>query len=191
MVFLLGSACIRLADTIMEFEFIPTTTASLLAVWALENFFIFGVMFSLIFISINPTVKDAINPPRPTPNQPAALAPGGPQMAQGVYGSDLARYSVAVPGQPGMHPAYAYQLQPGQQQQQFYQQQPVYAQAPPPMPQHFAQHHAVPVQEMAHQQFSGYGLPSRDINEAAAEHAVSPTTEKPVELQATIQTELP
>jgi hypothetical protein len=199
MVFFLGSACVRLADTIMEFDTLSYTTASLIAVWALENFFIFGVMLALIFISINTTIKEAINPPRPTPNQPAALTPGGPQVVQGVYGGNLPRYSV-VPGQPGMQPVYAYQVQPGQQQQQFYQQQPVYVQAPQPMPQQYAQPQAVPGQEVTYQQYTQSVSPSRDINDAAAAHAtqnkeeqtVSPVTEKPVELpQGRMQNELP
>ena len=197
MLFLLGSACVRLADTIMEFDTLTYTTASLVALWALENLFIFGVMFALIFVSINTTIKEAINPPRPTQNQPAQLAPSGPQMVQPGYGGDVPRYSVPVPGQPGMQPVFAYQLQPGQQQQ-YYQQQPVYVQAPP-MPQ---VPQAVPAQQMAYGQFAQPVSPNREINEAAAEHAIhnkevhdmaSPVTEKPVELpQArTMQTELP
>jgi hypothetical protein len=193
MVFYLGSACARLADTILTYDGLYTTPGAI-AVWALENLFIFGVMFALIFVSINTTIKEATNPPRPTQNQPAQLAPSGPQqVVQPVYGGAFPQYSVAVPGQPGAQQVYAYQLQPGQQQQQYYQQQPVYAQQMPQAQQ------AVPAQEMAHAQFAPSVSPSRDINEAAptenkeGQSAVSPVAEKPVELPqaGTIQTELP
>jgi hypothetical protein len=197
MLFLLGSACVRLAATIMEFDNLSFTVASAITIWALKNLFIFGVMFALIFVSINATIKDAINPPRPTQNQPAQLAPSGPQMVQPGYGGYDPRYSVAVPGQPGMQPAFAYQLQPGQQQQ-YYQQQPVYVQAPP-MPQ---VPQAVPAQQMEYGQFAQPVSPNREINEAAVEHATqnkevqnvgAEVAEKPVELPEaeTLQTELP
>jgi hypothetical protein len=206
MIFLLGSACTRLASTVMAFDTVFYTVASIIALWALENFFIFGVMLCLIFASINPTIKEAINPPRPTPNQPAALAPGNPQMVQPVFDP---RFSQAMPGQPGMQPMYAYQVPQGAPQQQYYQQQPVYAQQPmpqqaqQPMPQQF-QHQAVSPQPQQYAQPPAQApiFQSRDINESlAAEHAtqnkeqpssVSPVAEKPVELpEPTQQTELP
>jgi hypothetical protein len=195
----------------MEFDTLTYTTASLITVWALENLCIFVVMFALIFISINTAVKEAINPPRPTPNQPAQLAPSGPQMVQGGYGGNLPQYTVPMQGQhPGMQPGmeqqrqqqqqvYAYQL-PSGQQQQYYQQQPVYAQAAPPMQPMQPVQQVAPPQELQDRQYVQAVSPTRDINVAAIAHAtqnkevpvVSPATEKPFELpQAGTETELP
>jgi hypothetical protein len=184
MISLLGSACIRLAETVMGFYTFSLSTAGYITVWTLESLFIFIVMVALIFISISPPIKDAINPPRATQNQPAALAPGGPQVVQGSYNQHVPRYSAAVPGQPGMQPVYAYQLppgqQPGQQQQQYYQQ-------------------TIP-QQMTNQPFVQSVSPSREVDQMAADRAaqdkavmqVSPATEKPVELpEPTSQRELP
>jgi hypothetical protein len=215
MIFLLGSACVRLADAIMEFDTLSYTSASLLAVWVLENFFIFGVLLALMFISVNTAVKEAINPPRPTPNQPATLAPG-PPMVQGVYNPNLPRYSQAVPVQQGdMQPVYAYQVQPGAQQQQFYQQHPVYVQASQqPMPQQFHPQQEIPTQSIPNQQFAqpvsptNFSPQSRDVNvsppaenvtqnqeytqPSQQENRMSPVAEKPVELAEPLrQAELP
>jgi hypothetical protein len=92
MIFLLGLASVSLADVIIELDTPNTTWASFLAVWALENVFIFGILLARIFISVNTTVKEAINLPQPILNQPAAQ-PLGPAVDRPVYDSNFPQYS--------------------------------------------------------------------------------------------------